>query len=234
MKTTKTTTTTATETATAREYKNRFNLTAFQYGETITTDTGKLYLTAVNCAISINRIKRDLTQNLTIHKWLNELDTALSYAWNNIDENGIIHLFDGNRKEDTEDAIQTCVLALMGFIGQPYSVEIQKQVRNAYGREIDNKSRTADSLLTEDIDTATETTETAYRPIYDTDTDFHNANLIKAIKSCDFSETDIDILVRVANGESQGSIAEDIGVSRPMINKRYRKMIKALQTVMVK
>lgn len=233
MKTTKTTKT-ATTTATVTEYKNRFNLTAFQYGEIITTDTGKLYLTAVNCAISINRIKRDLTQNLTINKWLNELDTALSYAWNNIDENGLIHLFDGNRKEDTEDAIQTCVYALMGFIGQPYSIEIQKQVRNAYGRIIDDKSRIADSVLTEDIDPATETTENAYRPIYNTDTDFRNANLIKAIKSCNFSETDIDILVRIANGEKQGSIAEDIGVSRPMINKRYRKMIKALQDIMIK
>lgn len=217
------------------EYTNAYGLKALQYDEIISHDCGKMYLTAVNCAITITRIKREHTKNLTIHKWLDELDTALKCAWRNIDSNGKIHgLTNNNRKEDVENAIQECILYLYQFIGQPYSVEVHKKVRNAYGKVIDDKARPADSFATEEVNTDAETIENAYRPVFTEDNaPIHNKNLIKAIKSCDFSDTDLDILYRISNGETAVSVSQDIGISNSMVSRKYRKMIKALQSVMI-
>ena len=226
----KTTTTTTTATATAKEYCNRYGLTAYQYGEKITADVGKLYLTAVNCAISATRIKRDLTHNDTIANWLDDVDSALKYAWNNIDSNGKIHLFDSNRRQDAEDAISDCLCALLTYDGEIYTQDIYKQVRNCYSRKLDDKCRTADSILTESLEKVVDDRREDEILPTATAVNFRNKELLKAIKSCDLDEITIYVLTEIANGRPQQAIAEDLHISQPAVAKRWRKALDAIRT----
>lgn len=230
MKKTTTTTTTATATATANEYRNRYGLTAFQYGEKITADIGKLYLTAVNCAISATRIKRDLTHNDTIASWLDDVDSALKYAWNNIDSNGEIHLFDSNRRQDVEDAISDCLSALLTYDGEIYTQEIYKKVRNCYDKRLNDLTRTADSILTESLEKVVEDRREDEILPTATAVNFRNKELLKAIKSCDLDEITIYILTEIANGRPQTAIAEDLHISNVAVHKRYKKALESIRT----
>lgn len=214
---------------------NRYGLSSFQYGEVITADTGKLYLTAVNCAISIIKIHRDNTVNGAIGRYLDELRSSLGYAWSAIDENGKIHEFDGYRRQDTEDAIHDCLCKLYEFVGQEYSQEIQKQVRNAYGNNLNNAKRPADQLHIMELKPEIETADEPYRPIFSEENmNIRNKALRRAIYDCKFEDTDLEILLRISNGEKQTEIAKDLNTTQKTISVRYKKIIAKLQSVMVK
>lgn len=233
-------TATVTTTATAMEYRNRFGLTSFRFGEIIdTTNTGKAYLTAVNCALSIVRILRDKTQSDGISKFLNTLDSGLSYAWNNIKQDGTISCFDSNIKPFVEDAIHDCLAVLQQYNGEEFSLDIQKQVRNGYGRTFDSMTRACDTLNTIPLDeliTADEDekNEVEYQPLFTDTKPLHNRELIKAIKQCNFDNMTLDILMRRANGDKVKDIAGDYGIGYATVDRHYKKAIAQLQKILIK
>lgn len=224
-----------------QEYRNRFGVTAFQYGDTITDDVGKLYLTAINCAIAITRIKRDKIENQTIAKYLMDMDLALCYAWNNTDSNGTLWHFDGNRLYDVQDAVQDCVTALLTYAGDVYTLEIAKRVRNTYGKRVNDMQRSAETDIAVSVEALQEKETCADDfsavPLYSMDDlldDVADCSMLsKAIAQCDLSVMQADILTRIANGEKQGSIATDYGVHRTYINKIYKEVIARLRDILI-
>lgn len=208
----------------SNEFINIHGLTAFQFGEVIKKrDTAKIFLTAVNCAISATRIKRERTKNAMIAMFLNNLDSLLKYAWKNIDEYGVIHLFDRSCKEYCEDYIEDAIVELVQLDGEIYTNEKMRIVRNAVDRQL---YKVEQKIINEaDTDKVP-----AYKPMYDS-TKFSNKFLKIAIKKCEFDAITIDIIVRVSNGESRRAIAKDIRITEGAIRKRYNKAIEKLQEI---
>lgn len=223
-------TTTTTTATTTKEYRNRYGLTAFQHGEKVDiSQIGKMYLTAVNCAISATRIKRDLTQNPAIALYLDDIDSALKYAWNNIDDSGNIHCFDSNRKEDVEDAIADCVVALYEYDEEVYSKEIAKRVRNCCDKRFNDVARPADSILAESLEVIVENKRENEITAPVVAVGFRNKSLLQAIKNCGFDEVTLYILDEIASGRAQTAIANDLHISNVAVHKRYKKAVAMLQ-----
>lgn len=173
--------------------------------------------------------------NTTIFQYLNNLDAVLRYAWNNVDEYGNITCFDGNITIFARDYIADGITAIIEHNGETITTEILKQIRNRIGTNINDENNHADSelnhaVLDERITTAKINDN---KPIYNVN-DIQNAELKKAFETANLSAFDIDIVLRISNGEKQIDIADEYGVSNVAIYKRYHKALETLKTIMKK
>lgn len=226
------------------EYVNIHGLSAFQYGEKITADDGKINITAVNIALQATRIKRDRNNNTTIFNYLLDIDAGLCYAWQYMNAKGEITNFNNINKEDIEDAIADARTILISHSGEKYSQDIQKEARNAVGNKwtIDGEHKSnGERLLALSLEEQKENNgdvlenEIVSQSIFNNGDDglIHNKNLIKAINSLELDPKDYEILIRVISGDSLETIGEAVNLHKSNVSRRYTAIIKSLQNLLV-
>lgn len=242
---------------------NKYGIKPYENGETIDTTTAdgvkKSVITICNSLIYIAKVKRDhidkFLKNSPIANYLDNEISILRYCRYcfRIDENGKINFSESLFYKDISETISEIdngFITLQKHNGETMTKDIFKEISKDYGNILtidethkSNIEKFNAVSLDETIKAETETDEKIiFSSVFDGETmtaeTIKNKELKNAfaelLKSGKFNDFDIDITMRIANGETQTNIAEIYETTQKNVSKHYHKVIEELRRIMTK